>query len=84
IIASPPDDLLIDVSAVTADCLNGGTAKITVTSAVSSGNFQFAILEYNTIPYSNNYQPADPGTPETTTFTGLTPGVTYTFVVYDV
>ncbi|MCC5654590.1 T9SS type B sorting domain-containing protein [Nostoc sp. XA013] len=84
IIASPPDDLVIDVSAVTTDCLNGGTAKITVTSAVSSGNFQFAILEYNTIPYSNNYQPADPGTPETTTFTGLTPGVTYTFVVYDV
>ncbi|TPD68609.1 SprB repeat-containing protein, partial [Flavobacterium microcysteis] len=84
IIASPPDDLVIDVSAVTTDCLNGGTATITVTSAVSSGNFQFAILEYNTIPYSNNYQPADPGTPETTTFTGLTPGVTYTFVVYDV
>ncbi|MNJ86960.1 bacterial transduction protein [compost metagenome] len=84
IIASPPDDLVIDVSAVTADCLNGGTAQITVTSAVSSGNFQFAILEYNTIPYSNNYQPANPGTPETSTFTGLTPGVTYTFVVYDV
>ena len=83
-IASPPDDLTIDVTSLTTDCATGGTAAITVSTAVSSGNFQFAILEYNTIPYSNNYQPADVGTPETSTFTGLVPGVIYTFVVYDV
>ena len=83
IIASPPDDLLIDVSTSTADCTNGGTAIITVTSLVSSGNFEFGILEFNTLPYTNNYQPGDPGTPETSTFTGLIPGVIYTFVVHD-
>ena len=83
IIASPPNDLIIDVSTSTSDCVNGGTAIITVTSAVSSGSFEFAILETNTLPYSSNYQPADSGTPETATFTGLTPGVTYTFVVHD-
>lgn len=84
IIASPPDDLTIDITSLTTDCTNGGTAAITVSTAVSSGNYQFAILEFNTIPYSNNYQAADAGTPETATFTGLIPGVIYTFVVYDV
>jgi gliding motility-associated-like protein len=83
IIASPPNDLIIDVSTSTSDCVNGGTAIITVTSAVSSGSFEFAVLETNTLPYSSNYQSADVGTPETATFTGLTPGVTYTFVVHD-
>lgn len=83
VIASPPSDLIIDVSPSTADCVNGGTAVITVTSAVSSGSYEFAILETNTLPYSTNYQPADLGTPETSTFTGLVPGVTYTFVVHD-
>lgn len=83
IIASPPNDLIIDVSTSTSDCVNGGTAIITVTSPVSSGSFEFAILETNTLPYSSNYQSADVGNPETATFTGLTPGVTYTFVVYD-
>jgi gliding motility-associated-like protein len=83
IIASPPSDLIIDVSASTSDCVSGGTAVITVTSAVSSGSYEFAILETNTLPYSSNYQPADLGTPETSTFTGLVPGVTYTFVVHD-
>lgn len=83
IIASPPSDLIIDVSTSTSDCVNGGTAVITVTSAVSSGSYEFAILETNTLPYSTNYQPADVGTPETSTFTGLVPGVTYTFVVHD-
>ena len=84
IIASPPNDLTIDVSTSTSDCTNGGTAIITVTSLVSSGSFEFAILETNTLPYSTNYQPANAGTPETTTFTGLTPGVVYTFVVHDI
>ncbi|MGY0392656.1 T9SS type B sorting domain-containing protein [Bizionia sp. KMM 8389] len=82
-IASPPNNLIIDISALTADCSTGGTAVITVTPIVSSGNYQFAVLEYNTPPYSDNYQNADSGTPEVSTFTGLTPGVTYTFVVHD-
>ncbi|TYB74314.1 T9SS type B sorting domain-containing protein [Bizionia myxarmorum] len=82
-IASPPGSLVIDITTLTSDCSTGGTAVITVTPVVSSGNYEFAVLEYNTIPYSNNYQNADSGTPETSTFTGLTPGVTYTFVVHD-
>jgi gliding motility-associated-like protein len=83
VIASPPNDLTIDVSTSTADCTTGGTAIITVTAAVSSGSYEFGILETNTPPYSTSFQPADVGTPETSTFTGLTPGVTYTFVVHD-
>lgn len=83
IIASPPNDLIIDVSTSTSDCVNGGTAIITVSSAVSSGSFEFAVLEFNTIPYSLNYQLADAGTPETATFINLIPGVIYTFVVHD-
>ena len=83
IIASPPDDLDIDISTATADCISGGTAIITVSSLVSSGSYEFGILETNTLPYTTSWQLADAGTPETSTFTGLTPGVTYTFVVHD-
>ncbi|OYQ42813.1 hypothetical protein CHU92_03820 [Flavobacterium cyanobacteriorum] len=85
IIASPPQDLTIDVNAITTDCITGGTAQVTVTATVLSGNYEFGILTQSTPPYLNpaDYQPADPGTPETSTFTGLVPGVTYTFVVHD-
>ena len=83
IIASPPDDLDIDVSTVTADCSLGGTAIVTVSSTFSSNDYQFAVLEYYTPPYSNNYQGPDVVNGDTATFTGLTPGVTYTFVVFD-
>ncbi|WP_274476123.1 hypothetical protein, partial [Mangrovimonas aestuarii] len=82
-IASPPSDLTIDISTTTVDCSTGGTAVITVTAAVLSGNYEFAILETNTLPYSSSYQSADAGTPESSTFTGLVPGVVYTFVVHD-
>ena len=83
IIASPPDDLDIDVSTLTADCTVGGTAIVTVSSLVGSGNYEFAILEDYFAPYSSFYQPADVVGGDTATFTGLTPGITYTFVVHD-
>ncbi|RNC92297.1 MAG: hypothetical protein ED555_04160 [Allomuricauda sp.] len=83
IIASPPNDLDIDVSAITASCAAGGTATVTVNSAVGSGNYQFAILETYTAPYSSTYIGPDVVGGDTATFTGLTPGITYTFVVYD-
>lgn len=83
IIASPPNDLDIDVSTATADCVSGGTAIVTVGSAVGSGNYEFAILENYTAPYSTTYQAPDTVGGDTATFTGLTPGITYTFVVYD-
>ncbi|MFS4415438.1 T9SS type B sorting domain-containing protein [Maribacter sp. 2307ULW6-5] len=83
IIASPPNDLDIDVSTATSDCLVGGTAVVTVGAAVGSGNYQFAILETYTAPYSLSYQSPDVAGGDTATFTGLTPGITYTFVVFD-
>ncbi len=83
IIASPPNDLDIDVTTATADCTTGGTAIITVASIVGSGNYEFAILENYSSPYSSSYIPADVPGGDTATFTGLTPGITYTFVVHD-
>ena len=86
IIASPPNDLDIDVSTATASCAAGGTAIVTVSSVVGSGSYQFAILETFSAPYSSTYVGPDPlpvGNTDTATFTGLVPGITYTFVVYD-
>jgi len=87
IIASPPNDLDIDVSTTTADCVSGGTAIVTVGSAVGSGNYEFAILENYNAPYvddpANDYISPDTPGGDTATFTGLTPGITYTFVVFD-
>ncbi|XLS29237.1 T9SS type B sorting domain-containing protein [Flavobacteriaceae bacterium M23B6Z8] len=92
VIASPPDDLIIDVSTSTANCAAGATAIVQVNSTSTSGNpistgpFFFAIFQ-NPMPLYPDpiYQPADnPGTdPYTSTFTGLIPGISYTFVVYD-
>lgn len=83
IIASPPNDLDIDVSTATVSCAAGGTAIVTVSSLVGSGNYEFAILENYAVPYSSSYQAPDVPGGDTTTFTGLTPGITYTFVVHD-
>ncbi len=83
IIASPPDDLDIDVSTVTTDCALGGTAIVSVSSAFSSNDYEFAVLEYYSPPYSNNYQGSDVVNGDTATITGLIPGITYTFVVFD-
>ncbi|WP_299381653.1 T9SS type B sorting domain-containing protein [uncultured Lacinutrix sp.] len=83
LVASPPDDLDININ-TTADCTIGGEAVVTVNTALAgSGPFYFDI--YNgTIP-----SPPPGGTwqletsPGSITFTGLTTGVTYTFIVYD-
>lgn len=83
IIASPPDDLDIDVSAITADCVSGGTAIVTVSTTILGTNYEFGILDSFGVPYASTYFAPDiPGGP-TRTFTGLTPGITYTFVVHD-
>jgi len=83
IIASPPNDLDIDVSTATLDCVSGGTAIVTVLSALGSGSYEFGILDSNTFPYASSYQAPDVPGGSTATFTGLIPGVTYTFVVHD-
>jgi gliding motility-associated-like protein len=83
IIASPPDDLDIDVSAVTADCATGGTAVVTVTTAILGTDYEFGILDSFSAPYASTYFAPDVVSGPTRTFTGLIPGITYTFVVHD-
>ncbi|MFD1162099.1 T9SS type B sorting domain-containing protein [Hwangdonia seohaensis] len=85
VIASPPSDLLIDVATVVPDCTSGGTAVVQAISVVGSGSYEFAILEFNTSPYAlpTSYLPPDVPGGDTRTFTNLTPGVVYTFVVHD-
>src|SRR5690606_23616761 len=83
IISSPPDDLDIDVTAVTSDCVSGGTAIVTVGTPIGSGDYMFAILDTYVSPYSSTYVASDVPGGSTATFTGLIPGITYTFVVFD-
>lgn len=89
VIASPPNSLIIDVSTPTANCTTGGTIEVCVSSALGGGPYYFAIYQdlapaippYPTFP-SVGYQPADI-TGLCSTFTGLIPGVTYSFIVFD-
>ncbi|MCL6295850.1 T9SS type B sorting domain-containing protein [Jejuia spongiicola] len=83
VIASPPSDLLIDVTTVVPDCTSGGTATVEAISAVGSGSYEFGILEFNFAPYTSTFFPSDVGFPNRRTFTNLIPGVVYTFVVHD-
>ncbi|WP_406683664.1 T9SS type B sorting domain-containing protein [Seonamhaeicola sp. MEBiC1930] len=87
LVASPPNDLDIIIDTV-VDCTTGGEATVSVSTALASaGPFYFDI-------YRGVIPPPPPGgtwvlqdapvvgTPSTT-FIGLTPGITYTFIVYD-
>jgi gliding motility-associated-like protein len=85
-VASPPEDLDIDVSTQTINCTSGGSAIVSVANAnafSSSGPFYFAIYKLGLIYSAGNpaWQLAD--TNQSTTYTGLIPGVKYTFIVYD-
>ncbi len=85
-VASPPEDLNIDVSTQTVNCSTGGIAIVSVSKAnafSSNGPFYFAIYKPG-LTYSAGdpaWQLADAN--KSTTFTGLIPGVKYTFIVYD-
>lgn len=85
LVASPPDNLDIDIN-TTADCLTGGTAEVSIGTALTgSGPYYFAIYEgpgmTYTSPTTTPWQDED--SPGHTTFTGLIPGATYTFIVFD-
>lgn len=86
LVASPPDDLDIAISS-SVDCTLGGEALVTVSSVLgSSGPFHFAIYQGPGTVYPNPagaWIPENPIGSQSTTFTGLIPGVTYTFIVYD-
>tara|TARA_R110002124_G_scaffold138576_6_gene302168 strand:+ start:102213 stop:111887 length:9675 start_codon:yes stop_codon:yes gene_type:complete len=86
LVASPPDDLDIDID-TTVDCTNGGEARVTVSSTMgSTGPFWFSIYQGPISVYPNppgSWIPESPPGSQSALFTGLIPGVTYTFIVYD-
>lgn len=94
--ASKPEDLKIEVKAGTASCTTASLV-VTVNTPIIGGPYHFALYPINsasTPPYkyadnTGSYQDSDstnPADPEYTqsTFNGLLPGVTYSFIVYDV
>lgn len=89
-IASPPNSLDIDLTTATVNCVSGGTAIVSVNPSVVGGPYYFAIYQdlspaippYPTYP-GPAYQDSDVPGGLISTFTGLTPGVTYSFIVYD-
>ena len=85
LVASPPTDLDITVNAA-VDCTLGGEAVVSIgTSLVSSGPFFFDIYRGSIPPPppGGTWIPEDAPLSQSATFTGLLPGVTYTFIVYD-
>ena len=86
LVASPPDDLDITIDA-SVDCSAGGQATVSVgTTLSSSGPFFFSIYQGPVSVYPNppgSWIPEDAPNSQMATFTGLLPGVLYTFIVYD-
>ncbi|WP_264535629.1 T9SS type B sorting domain-containing protein [Flavobacterium sp. N1736] len=98
-IASPPQDLTIDVTQGAASCTNA-TVVVSVNPPIPGGPYHFALYPVNPLnPNDYDYlthlaayhdadavsPPALPGDPNLlkATFTGLNPGVLYSFIVYD-
>jgi gliding motility-associated-like protein len=93
--ASPPSDLIINVNIGAPSCTTS-TIDVTVNPSVIGGPYHFAlfpIISGSTPPYEyasnmGSYQNANdsnilnPGYLQST-FTGLNPGVIYSFIVYD-
>jgi len=86
LVASPPTDLNIDIT-TSVDCATGGEALVSIGSSLSSaGPFFFSIYQGPLSVYPDpvgSWIPEDAPGSESATFTGLTPGVLYTFIVYD-
>ena len=86
LVASPPTDLDININ-TTVNCATGGEAVVSIgTSLVSSGPFFFSIYQGPISVYPNppgSWIPEDTAGSQSATFAGLTPGVSYTFIVYD-
>ncbi|WP_338730771.1 T9SS type B sorting domain-containing protein [Mangrovimonas cancribranchiae] len=86
LVASPPTDLDIYIEP-SVNCATGGEAIVSIGSSLSSsGPFYFSIYQGPISVYPNpagSWIPEDSPGSESATFTGLTPGVSYTFIVYD-
>lgn len=85
LVASPPTDLDINIVS-TVDCSTGGTAEVSVGSSLASaGPFWFSIYQGPISAYPNPPGSWIAGDPLTLSaeFNNLTPGVLYTFIVYD-
>ncbi|WP_345276341.1 T9SS type B sorting domain-containing protein [Litoribaculum gwangyangense] len=86
LVASPPNDLDITINP-TSDCLTGGEVVVSIgTTLVGTGPFFFDIYRgfVPTPPPGGTWVAEDTAGSQSATFTGLLPGVTYTFIVYDV
>ncbi|WP_303315151.1 T9SS type B sorting domain-containing protein [Flavivirga abyssicola] len=88
LVASPPTDLDITVNTLPTICTTGGTAVVTIGGTLTgNGPYHFAIYTGPGMTYSAPtaapWQDEDAFGSETSTFTGLLPGVTYTFIIYD-
>ncbi|WP_165698036.1 T9SS type B sorting domain-containing protein [Flavobacterium nackdongense] len=89
-IASPPSDLNINTAAGPPSC-SSASVIVSVNPIIVGGPYHFAlfpILSASTPPYEyasnmGSYQNADVGFPLQATFSGLKPGVIYSFIVYD-
>lgn len=84
LVASPPTDLDIDITS-TVDCSTGGIAEVSIGSTLASaGPFFFAIYEGPATVYpAGTWLAEDAVGSQSATFTGLTPGLVYTFIVFD-
>ncbi|MDV6167500.1 T9SS type B sorting domain-containing protein [Flavobacterium sp. DG1-102-2] len=83
IMASPPGVLTITPTVLSTDCATGGTVSVKVNASVPSATYTFGIFDQSSEPFSSAFYPPDAPSTDTKVFTNLTPGVEYTFVVYD-
>ena len=80
IMSNPPSDLTFIVTPTIPSCAAGATVSVTVVGLPST--YEFGIMNLPPPIYSSSFIPAN-NPPFTHIFTGLTPGVIYTFVVRD-
>lgn len=84
-VLAPPAALTIDLSTPVVSCASGATIVVSVNPFPVPPGFPYSygIYDLATAPFSSALLPSDPLLPLQHTFNGLTPGVVYTFVIFD-